>query len=548
MMKTTIQFLTKMLILTVLFSGCRNLTEVRPEFWFIKKGEVSDLVSSGVNWTTSKGSLNGSGVNNYLVAGQLPAEGDFRVHVRLSLDSLHFSAASLMIGGNHFGFDVKSEDGRSALFVEGPLFGKASPVPGSEGKIKAGVPFDADVALAGSEVSFLINGEKLFSKVLTGSLNGILALRPWRSAMRVVEFGASGNLVPVSKLTWLFESGTSGYHTFRIPAIVTTTKGTLLAFCEGRKNSSSDTGDIDLVMKRSHDGGKTWSDLSVIWDDGLNVCGNPAPVVDRSTGTIFLLSTWNLGSDSESEIIVQNSKDTRRVFVLQSTDDGLSWSAPKEITTSVKKPNWTWYATGPCHGIQTEKGPAQGRLIIPCDHIEAVTNEYFSHIIYSDDHGKSWKLGGATPQEQVNECAIAELTDGRLMLNMRNYDRTQNTRKISISENGGLQWGNIYPDLTLIEPICQASLLTHSFADNGAGKMLFLNPANETQRVNMTLRLSVDEGKSWAKSLVLHPGPSAYSDMTVLTNGNVGCFYEAGYVSPYQGIVYQEVPVAELEK
>ena len=206
MMKTTIQFLTKMLILTVLFSGCRNLTEVRPEFWFIKKGEVSDLVSSGVNWTTSKGSLNGSGVNNYLVAGQLPAEGDFRVHVRLSLDSLHFSAASLMIGGNHFGFDVKSEDGRSALFVEGPLFGKAFPVPGSEGKIKAGVPFDADVVLAGSEVSFLINGEKLFSKVLTGSLNGILALRPWRSAMRVVEFGASGNLVPVSKLTWLLKA------------------------------------------------------------------------------------------------------------------------------------------------------------------------------------------------------------------------------------------------------------------------------------------------------------------------------------------------------
>ena len=151
-------------------------------------------------------------------------------------------------------------------------------------------------------------------------------------------------------------------------------------------------------------------------------------------------------------------------------------------------------------------------------------------------------------QDQVNECTVAELTDGRLMLNMRNYDRTQKARKISVSENGGLLWGNIYSDLTLIEPICQGSLLTHTFADNGAGKMLFLNPADENSRVNMTIRLSKDEAKSWAKSLVLHPGPSAYSDMTVLPNGNTGCFYEAGYVSPYQGIVYREVTLAELEK
>jgi sialidase-1 len=547
-MKTKIVFLAKVLILTILLAGCRNLTDVQPEFWFIKKGEVSDLVSSGANWTTSKGSLNGTGVNNYLVAGQSLSEGDFRVHVRLTLDSLNFSAASLMIGGNHFGFDAKSGDGKSALYVEGPLFGKTAPIQGSEGKIKAGVPFVADVALSGSELSFLINGEKMFSKELTGSLSGILALRPWRNTMRVAEFGASGNLVPVSKLTWLFESGALGYNTFRIPAIVTTKKGSLLAISEGRKNSSSDTGDIDLVMYRSNDGGKTWSDLSVIWDDGLNVCGNPAPVVDKTTGTIFLLSTWNLGSDHESDIIKQTSKDTRRVFLLFSTDDGLTWSAPKEITASVKKPDWTWYATGPCHGIQTERGPAKGRLIIPCDHIEAGTNKYFSHIIYSDDHGKTWKMGGTTPQDQVNECTVAELTDGRLMLNMRNYDRTQKARKISVSENGGLLWGDIYADKTLIEPICQGSLLTHTFADAGAGKMLFLNPADENSRINMTLRLSADEGKSWIKSLVLHPGPSAYSDMTVLPNGNIGCFYEAGYVSPYQGIVYQEVPVAELEK
>jgi len=286
----------------------------------------------------------------------------------------------------------------------------------------------------------------------------------------------------------------------------------------------------------------------VIWNDGENVCGNPAPVVDKTTGTIYLLSTWNLGTDHESEIIKQTSKDSRRIYILQSTDDGKTWSDSKEISGSVKLPNWTWYATGPCHGIQTEKGAGRGRLIIPCDHIESGTNKYFSHIIFSDDHGKTWKLGGTTPQDQVNECTVAELADGRLMLNMRNYDRNQKARKVSVSENGGLLWGNIYSDKTLIEPICQGSLLTYTFADKGAGKMLFLNPADENIRTNMTLRLSIDEGKSWGKSKVLYPGPSAYSDLTVQTNGSIGCLYEAGYVSPYQGIVYEEVSFAELEK
>lgn len=346
----------------------------------------------------------------------------------------------------------------------------------------------------------------------------------------------------------LFESGKDGYKTFRIPAIVTSTKGTILAFAEGRKNGASDTGDIDLVLKRSEDNGKTWSALSVVWNDGENVCGNPAPVVDKSTGTIYLLSTWNLGSDHESDIIKQTSKDTRRVFVLHSSDDGQTWSAPEEITKAVKLADWTWYATGPCHGIQAVKGLTAGRLIIPCDHIEAVTNKYFSHSIYSDDHGKSWMLGGSTPQDRVNECTIAELSDGKLMLNMRNYDRSQKTRKISLSNDGGITWGNIYSDKSLPEPICQGSLLQVSSTGKGKSRLLFLNPADENKRQNMTLRLSSDEGSTWQKSKVLHAGPSAYSDLTRLPNGNIGCLYEAGSANFRQGIIYQEVSLSGLEK
>lgn len=335
-------------------------------------------------------------------------------------------------------------------------------------------------------------------------------------------------------LNYIFKSGTEGYSTFRIPAIVTTNSGKILAFAEGRVNSSSDTGDIDLVMKSSEDGGKTWSPLKTIWNDGDNVCGNAAPVVDRETGEIHLLMTWNLGVDHEKDIIDGKSKDTRSVFVTSSTDDGVNWTTPKEITTSVKKENWTWYATGPCHGIQLKYRNNKGRLVIPCDHIEAGNKKYYSHIIYSDDHGKTWQLGGRTQQDQVNECTVAELPDGILILNMRNYDRTQKSRKISFSKDGGLTWSDIQSNNALIEPICQASML---FTEENE-TLWFLNPASENSRTNLTLKSSIDFGKTWQTVKVLNSGASAYSDLTLIDKKTLGCLYEGGIFSPYEGIVF----------
>jgi sialidase-1 len=380
-------------------------------------------------------------------------------------------------------------------------------------------------------------------------MKGVLKICLFLTYVWVPNVSSYGNRpVPVEKSGYLFSSETDGYNTFRIPALLTTKKGTILAFAEGRKNTSSDTGDIDLVMKRSEDNGESWSELKVIRDDGLNVCGNPAPVQDRTTGNIFLLSTWNLGTDRESDIIKETSKDTRRVFVMVSTDDGKTWSEPEEITSHVKDKSWTWYATGPCHGIQIMKGRYKNRLIIPCDHIESKSEKYYSHIIFSEDHGKTWEPGGTTLRDQVNECTVAELSGSRLMLNMRNYDRIQRSRKIAMSDDGGMTWGNIFPDKTLIEPICQASLLTYSLPGIRSGKMLFLNPADETKRQNMTLRLSYDEGKSWPVAKILHAGPAAYSDITRLKSGDIGCLYEAGETSTYEGIVFQVVTLKELEQ
>ena len=350
------------------------------------------------------------------------------------------------------------------------------------------------------------------------------------------------------ELAFLFKSGDDGYSIFRIPAMAVTNKGAILAFAEGRKNSGSDTGDIDIVLKRSSNGGKTWSELQIVWDDQDNTCGNPAPVVDRETGVIFLLMTRNLGIDHEPQIIDRTSKDTRRIFVTQSTDDGVTWTPPVEITKDVKQDDWTWYATGPCQGIQIVHGAYKGRLVIPCDHIEAETKKYFSHIIYSDDHGKTWKLGGTTPVDQVNECTVAEIADGKLRLNMRNYDRTQKNRRTAVSSDGGITWNDFKVDETLVEPICQASMHRYSFGRKGKSRLLFTNPADTSKRCNMTLRLSYDDGANWTKSMVLHPGPAAYSEIVKLPNGDIGCFYEAGYASPYEGIVFEKVKIKDLEK
>ena len=345
-----------------------------------------------------------------------------------------------------------------------------------------------------------------------------------------------------------FVSGTGGYNTYRIPAIAVTTNGTLLAFCEGRKNSSSDTGDIDLLLRRSADNGQSWSAPQVLWDDGGNTCGNPCVVVDRETGTVWLTSTWNKGSDTESEIINGTSDDTRRVYILSSDDDGLSWSAPAEITASVKQPDWTWYATGPGSGIQIERGAYAGRLIMPCDHIEAVTKRYYSHIFYSDDNGASWQLGGSTPQYQVNECEAVELADERIMLNMRNYNTANRNRQVAFSDDGGLSWYDQGFDLTLIEPICQAAVERYAWpVGDDPGIILFSNPASRTARTNMTVRASLDDGGTWPKSLVLHPGPSAYSDLAVLHDGRIACFFEKGSANPYQTITFAAFPVSALD-
>jgi sialidase-1 len=338
----------------------------------------------------------------------------------------------------------------------------------------------------------------------------------------------------------VYEAGQSGYHTFRIPSLLAAADGTLLAFAEGRRAGASDAGDIDLVVRRSGDGGRTWSALQVIGDNGPNTFGNPCPVLDRTTGTIWLLTTQNRGTDREADIIAGTSQGSRTVWALKSADHGATWSAPAEITASVKRPDWTWYATGPGTGMQTRSG----RLVIPANHAEAGTRIHRSHLLYSDDGGRTWAIG-AIADPGTNESQVAELSDGRLLLNMRNHPpKAVNQRMIAFSTDGGRTLSAAGPDGALIEPPAQASLIA---LPGHRGTLAFANPAS-TKRERLTVRVSDDDGATWPHARVVHAGPAAYSSLAALADHSVAVLFERGERSPYERISFARLPLAWLRQ
>ena len=332
----------------------------------------------------------------------------------------------------------------------------------------------------------------------------------------------------------LYRRGTDGYHTYRIPGLVTTVTGTLLAFCEGRKNSGSDHGDVDIVLKRSTDGGRTWTAQQLVQEEGdgaETTIGNPCPVVDHGTGMIWLTFC----------------RDNDRVFVCHSQDDGETWSERVEITEAVKDPRWGWFATGPGHGIQLEHGRFKGRLVVPCDCGDSEgwggwDKKGRSFVIYSDDHGRSWHCGGVTGPG-MNECEVVELADGALLLSMRNY-HGKDLRAFARSTDGGETWSEPRHHEEVYCPTCQSSLHRHSWAPEDT--ILYLGPSGPG-RQNLTVRASRDGGATWPVVRTLQFGPSAYSDLAVLPDGTVVCLYEAGRTGAYETITFARFPLAWLD-
>ncbi len=369
---------------------------------------------------------------------------------------------------------------------------------------------------------------------------------------------AQQNEVPV------FVSGSDGYKTFRIPAIIGLSKGRLLAFCEGRVNGSGDFGNIDIVMKRSSDNGATWSKLQVVADYNDLQAGNPAPVVDWSdpaypNGRIFLF--YNTGNNHEGEILKGNG--IKYCWYISSVDGGLTWSAPVDITLQVHRPNkplinaafsfkedWRYYANTPGHAMQFASGRYKGRIFVAANHSagepQPAAGQYDAHGYFSDDHGKTFTLGNSLKLPGSNEAMAAEISNNRLMMNTRNQKGDIRARIVSISSDGGFSWDTTYFDQNLPDPVCQASILDIG-NNNGKHILAFCNNADTKRRNNLTLRISYDDGLTWKKSIPVYSGDavvrqnfdySAYSDLVKIDKKHVGVLYEK---DNYAAIVFTVV-------
>ena len=320
----------------------------------------------------------------------------------------------------------------------------------------------------------------------------------------------------------VFTSGADGVHTYRIPALIITPKGTLLAFCEARKLSISDASPTDMVLKRSSDGGKSWSPMQVlIRGQGKEAIMNPCPVVDATSKTVHLVCV--------SAHKVEHGR--HRHFMISSKDEGKSWSEAVDLGKRIT-PHDDTFISGPGVGIQLRSG----RLVIPgyAGNYDPKTRKgLYSSVIYSDDHARTWRAGERV-SDFTSESQVVELADGRLMLNMRS-NREQSCRAVAISTDGGQSWSEVEDQRALNECPCQASFIRYSDAKRqDKNRLLFANPDvagaryGVVKRTKMTVRLSYDEGKTWPVSRLIHAGPSSYSCLVVLPDRKIGLIYEGG--------------------
>lgn len=346
----------------------------------------------------------------------------------------------------------------------------------------------------------------------------------------------------------VFISGTEGHKSYRIPAIISLPDGKLLAFAEGRVHGAGDFGDINIVLKTSNDKGFTWSPIKTIVDYDKLQAGNPAPVVDMADpsfpkGKIFLF--YNTGNNHEGE--VRKGHGLREVWYVTSVDGGNNWSDPVNITKQTHRPkqphanpaynfaeDWRSYANTPGHAMQFATGKYKGRIYVAANHSagdpQKSFKDYKAHGFYTDDHGKTFHISENVDLEGGNENMAAEISKGRLMINLRNQQGQVRARYVATSNDGGQTWQNQHFDKNLPDPVCQGSLLNIG-RNWGRSVMAFSNAADTVQRNNLTLRISKNNGKTWRKNFTVYSKPgkgdhAAYSDIVKIDNKKIGIFYE----------------------
>lgn len=364
--------------------------------------------------------------------------------------------------------------------------------------------------------------------------------------------------------THLFEARTGAYWNYRVPGILCTPSGVILASVEARRGSGGDWDGNDILLRRSLDGGITWEAQQQVVSHtqyGPGPVSNFVMIADRQDGS---------GNGIVHALYCHNYS---RCFYMHSKDDGATFSAPVEITESMaafrERYSWRVFAFGPGHGIQLENG----RLVVPVWMSDGSGTEFgagkLGHrpsevaCVYSDDHGQSWQCGDTVVRtderfRNPSETIPVQLSDGRVLFNIRTENR-ENRRLISISDDGAHGWSDPRFDDALLEPVCMASMIKlHAKSPRNANYILFANPDNlenelvplggnlAHDRKRLTVKLSPDDCQSWPISRILEAGPSGYSDLAVTADDTVLCIYEDGMVDRMTDTRY--VTVARFDR
>ncbi|MCC5936183.1 MAG: exo-alpha-sialidase [Lunatimonas sp.] len=344
--------------------------------------------------------------------------------------------------------------------------------------------------------------------------------------------------------------GDDGVHSFRIPGLATSMEGTLLAVYDIRWERSNDLqGHVDVGLSRSTDGGETWEPMKTIIDMGewgglpqdQNGVGDPAILVDENTGTIWVVALWMHGKPAEaawnSSQPGMKPEETGQLVVVKSEDDGMTWSDPVNVTSSLKDPSWHLFLAGPGRGITMR----DGTLVFAGQYKDAEKVPH-STIIYSKDQGATWHMGKGA-RSHTTEAQVVELSDGSILLNMR--DDRGGSRAVMVTKDLGETWEeHVSHRSALVEPICMASIITNPYAQD-APVFFFSNPNTTDGRYNITIKTSFDEGKSWpeANQLLLDEGIGwGYTCLTMIDKDHLGILYESSQAN----MTFQIIPLSEL--
>ena len=365
--------------------------------------------------------------------------------------------------------------------------------------------------------------------------------------------------LPALRLAYpIHKQGEFDCHTFRIPAIARATDGSLLAVYDMRYNSRRDLQEhMDIGLSRSTDGGITWADPVPIMDMGEwggkpqkeNGCSDPGILVDEETGEVFVTAMWTHGKPGTHQWTGNGSEPghdihrSSQFMLIRSKDHGVTWSPPENLTESLKDPAWYLFAPAPGNGITMK----DGTLVMPTQGRDA-EGRPFSNITWSKDRGATWTVS-AHARDNTTECAVAELSDGSLLLNMRDNrnhrDKSDtNGRAMGVTKDLGKTWTVHSADHgALPEPTCMASMISHILED-GRHVLIFSNPRNRHARKDMTIQLSFDDGVTWpeAHHLVLDEKGGAYSSLVMIDDQTLGILYESSQAD----LVFQRISLSEL--